>query len=152
MRITERNGRKKGKRRAQERTTVRGILEEGNGRNRRLSSQSLKRKGPKGNGSKGRMPKGKRPKGRRTKASTNGTAAGVKLGRTKGNEAEDQVSRNGKERMGNQPKEAVETEATKEAEDTKQKPAQGEFGKQRNGRARKLSSWIRKAESGRKKA
>ena len=98
------------------------------------------------------MPKGNRPKGRRTKASTNGTAAGVKLGRTKGNEAEDQVSRNGRERMGNQPKEAVETEATKEAEDTKQKPAQGAFGKQRNGRARKLSSWIRKAERGRKKA
>ena len=149
----KRNGRKKGKRRAQERTTERGILEEGNGRNRRLSSQSLKRKGPKGNGSKGRMPKEEAEETKqKTKASTNGTAAGVKLGRTKGNEAEDQVSRNGEERMGNQPKEAVETEATKEAEGTKRKPAQGEFGKKRKGRARKLSSWIRKAESGRKKA
>ena len=53
----------------------------------------------------------------KTKASTNGTAAGVKLGRTKGNEAENQVSRNGRERMGNQTKEAVETGATKEAKE-----------------------------------
>ena len=127
MRITKRNGRKKGKRRAQERTTVREVLEEGNGRNRRLSSQSLKRKGPKGNGRKGRMPKEEAEETKqKTKASNNGTAAGVKLGRTKGNEAEDQVSRNGKERMGNQPKEAVETEATKEAEEHRTKPAQGE--------------------------
>ena len=118
MRITKRNGRKKGKRRAQERTTVRGSLEEGNGRNRKLSSQSLKRKGPKGNGSKGRMPKEEAEETKqKTKASTNGTAAGVKLGRTKGNEAENQVSRNGKERMGNQTKETVETKATKEAEE-----------------------------------
>ena len=41
------------------------------------------------------------------------------MGRTKGNEAENQVSRNGRERMGNQTEEAVETEATKEAEGTK---------------------------------
>ena len=62
----------------------------------------------------------------KTKASTNGAAAGVKLGRTKGNEAENQVSRNGRERMGNQPKETVETKATKEAEEHRTKPAQGE--------------------------
>ena len=35
----------------------------------------------------------------KTKASTNGTAAGVKLGRTKGNEAENQVSRTGRNRL-----------------------------------------------------
>ena len=67
----------------------------------------------------------------KTKASTNGTAAGVKLGRTKGNEAENQVSRNGRERMGNQPKGAVETEATKEAEGTersRRKASEGSSG------------------------
>ena len=52
---------------------------------------------------------------RKAKASTNGTAAGVKLGRTKGNEAENRVSGSGRERMRKQTKEPQKTGATKEA-------------------------------------
>ena len=59
--------------------TVRQDQEEGNGRNRRLSSQNRKRSG--------RKEAEKKWKGRKRKqkASTCGTAVGAKQGRTKGN-------------------------------------------------------------------
>ena len=62
--------------------TVRQGQEEGNGRNRRLSSQNRKRSGRKKAEKKG---KGRK---RKQKASTCGTAVGAKQGRTKGNKQE----------------------------------------------------------------